>query len=139
LDRRHRTAVGVLLGILSELCVNGVLARGNGILAHLLAKLAEVVVDLLDNYFRIFAAKKEVEQFSVTVLALQKACAGGETYVDVSFERAQYSLRLMSRPLTSSFSMYLPSTGTMLIAAYFFFACRRMRRNTLSMSISNNL
>lgn len=58
---------------------------------------------------------------------------------EASLERAQYSRRFMSRPLTSSLSTYLPSTSSMLMAAYFFFAWSRSLRKTLSMSISRSL
>lgn len=58
---------------------------------------------------------------------------------DASLDKAQYSLRFMSRPFTSSLSTYLPSISSILIAAYFFLACSKSRRNTLSISISRSL
>ena len=58
---------------------------------------------------------------------------------EASLDKAQYSLRFMSRPLTSSLSTYLPSTSIMLMAAYFFLACSKSRRKMLSMSISKSL
>lgn len=58
---------------------------------------------------------------------------------DASLDNAQYSLRFMSSPLTSSLSTYFPSTSTRLIAAYFFLACKSSRRKMLSISISKSL
>jgi hypothetical protein len=61
LDRGHRVTIGILLGVLSELCIDGVLPSWYGVLAHLLAQLTEMVVDLLDDYLRVFTAKEEVK------------------------------------------------------------------------------
>jgi hypothetical protein len=66
----HGVAVGVFLGILAELRVNGVLTRWNFVLAHSLAELAEVVVDILDGDFGVIATEEEVEQFPTTTLAI---------------------------------------------------------------------
>lgn len=61
MDRGHGVAVGVFLRVLSKLSVNGVLSSRNGVFAHLLAEFAEVIVNLLDNDFRVFTTEKEVE------------------------------------------------------------------------------
>lgn len=61
LHRGHGVAVGIFLRVLSELRVDGVLPRRNDVLTHLLAELSEVIVNLLDDYFRVLTTKKEVE------------------------------------------------------------------------------
>jgi hypothetical protein len=69
LYRGHAVTVGILIGVLSKLRIDGVFARGNGIFTHLLAELAEVVVDLFHDCIRIFATEKEVKELTMNMLA----------------------------------------------------------------------
>lgn len=63
LDGGHGVAVGIVLGILAELCVDGVLAGGNRVRTHVLSECSEVLVDLLDNGFWILSGEEEVKKF----------------------------------------------------------------------------
>jgi hypothetical protein len=72
LNGRHGVAVGVLLRVLAELRVDGVLAGWDGVLAHLLTELTEVVVDVLNDYFRVVTAEEKVQKRPVFVSISRK-------------------------------------------------------------------
>ena len=74
MHRGHGIAVGVFLGVLSQLRVDGVLPRRNGILSHLLAEFPQVIVNFLNHYFRVFTTEKEIKQLTKILSAMCDNC-----------------------------------------------------------------
>lgn len=61
---RHAGAIGIVFGVFAELRVDGVFLDRNLEGAHLGGKVAEVLVDVLDNSIRVLARQQEVKKFT---------------------------------------------------------------------------
>lgn len=96
----------------------------------------QILVNVFHNVLRRFPRQDLIQDISTE----SSSCASKRnteiTHCETFLDKAQYSLRFMSRPLTS---VDVRDPSSILMAAYFFFCRRSKRANTPSKSISRSL
>jgi len=118
--------------------MNDEIIRLDAAISHILPNPPQIVVDIFYHSFGGLSGKDLIQDKSMKGLGLQSKSQQFETYCDTCFDKAEYSRRFISRPLTSML-VFVPCPSSTLIAAYFFFWSSNRRWKTLSRSISKRL